>query len=223
MSETQVHLMLAPRLTACRLVIIDGVCGLYRDNYVCLPRRAQCNACLEAGELDWPGWLERHNGHASASRDHILSVALFCGALAGALDTTTRALIADHVAGDADALPVLLDRAELLGLDGPAAQWAKDRQVWLEVDPHGTGNNPHVWRPVMRVIGERRWASPVWSQCSCGAYEPLFEARRQRIDLPMGLRAEQVWVDEPREPVEIEMRHSLYRNVGPGPFTGDVD
>jgi hypothetical protein len=216
MSETQRKVCLVSTYLSNAFAIHDTVCGangggVTWSEFRLLPQQAQCPACVAS-----PAGLHsppNRQAEYAASPQQVLSVALFCGALAGALDSTTRALIAAHVTGDgdADALPVLLDRAEDLGLDGPAPQWAEERQTLLEVDQHGSGNNPHVWLPwrtgdearcwktLADVGGPSRLRRSV-HRCPCGLFEHeqrSFAARRRRVDLPMGLRAEQTWTDEP--------------------------
>ncbi len=107
---------------------------------------------------------------AAQENDHAMAVALFCGALAGALDTyrpgpdgapvddtRIRDLLALHIAGDPLAIVALRDLVEERCLGTDHGAWAPEllRQRWIETGPH-----EHRWWP---VAFDR--------QCVCGLYE----------------------------------------------------
>ena len=122
-----------------------------------------------------------------------MAVALFCGALAGALDafrpgpdgapvvdTRIRELLGQHIAGDPLAIVALRDLVEERGLTTACATWAPEhlRQRWVETGPH-----EHAWR---LAIGERVDGTlgpmlvgpggPFVRQCTCGLYEHEYAA-----------------------------------------------
>lgn len=156
-----------------------------RAGWVC-PEREVDDVMLEAG--------------ASATPDHILSVCLLVGAIAGALPVEARRLIAAYCAGDADALLALADLVEERGLTGPLAQWAEERQGWLEVTEH-----EHVWMPWVSGDGVCAiWASRGPSnfdgvrRCTCGVFEhehsrPCADANCQREFGHHGLHMSRSW------------------------------
>lgn len=139
-------------------------------------------------------------GAAATLRSHILSVCLLVGALAGALPIEARRLIAAYCAGDADALLALADLVEERGLTGPLAQWAEERQGWLEATGH-----EHVWLPWVSGDGDRAiWASRGPSnfdgvrRCTCGVFEhehsrPCADANCQREFGHHGLHMSRSW------------------------------
>ena len=106
-----------------------------------------------------------------ASRDHILSASLFCGALSGWLvDPMLRSLLGAHIAGDTAALPVLLDLAEERGLDQPG-NWQRVELEWPAATGHG-----HVWLPCESGIDADRLARYQYvfgsvRRCTCGLLE----------------------------------------------------
>ncbi|HET9063698.1 MAG TPA: DUF2158 domain-containing protein [Candidatus Binatia bacterium] len=115
-----------------------------------LPRNAQCDYCFAIISL-------------SASRADILSVSLFCGALAGALDATIRALIADCIA-HGDPSP-LLDLVEQRGLH--EGGYGPERyEEWPEVTEH-----VHVWLPGEYTITWPDGRGAQMRRCPCGKYE----------------------------------------------------
>ncbi len=110
---------------------------------------------------------------AEQENDHAMAVALFCGALAGALDTyrpgpdgasvvdsRIRELIALHISGDQLVIVALRDLVEERCLTTDHGTWAPDelRQQWNETGPH-----EHRWWPVAFD-----------SQCTCGLFEHEF-------------------------------------------------
>jgi len=118
-------------------------------------------------------------------RDHILSVALFCGALAGALPPTMRDLLAAHVAGDATAWPVLRDLALERGFGTDLAQWLPPAQcqAWIETGPH-----EHAW--LKWYSGDRARAArecvipgdlDFIRRCTCGMFEHEYGDEHRHI------------------------------------------
>lgn len=169
-------------------VWFDGDTALNRSAFIWVPRHARCQKCSEIADA---------LGYVGPTRDEILSVSIFCGALAGALEgivqpsgVTLADLVAEHVAGD----PPLatLDLAEQRGLDRPEG-WAvvTERRPWLEVDRHGDpdGNNPHVWLPV--ALAAARGNSD--RRCPCGAYGHLTPWGEV---WPDGADSWNVWLDD---------------------------
>lgn len=166
--------------------------------WVNLPRDVQCGACAlaVATPLRWETVgrsAKRQEIQAEVSKLsrshattlHILSVSLFCGALAGALDPTLADLIADS-AGHA----VALDLAEERGMHEPGYRWPEgERRGWREVDEHGTGNNPHVWLPVPNGVhvwhdfadGAVTLMEAPLEQCPCGRYAHGGRGARQEV------------------------------------------
>lgn len=167
-------------------------------------------------------WEEAHQ-IAQMLRSHILSVCLFVGALAGALPVEARRLIAAYCATKPDehdpyALLGLVDLVEERGLTGPLAQWAEERQGWLEVTEH-----EHVWLPW--VSGDEKRALrdclgppdfDLIRRCTCGMFEhetrrrsrkTLTAAARRRLDEIRdravrefrGHRADPMFVDDPHD------------------------
>lgn len=113
---------------------------------------------------------------ATSLRRRLASVALFCGALSGALDATRpgpdgapvvdtriRDLIAQHISGDPLAIVALRDLVEERCLvDTDHGAWAPEhlRQRWIKTGPH-----EHRWCPVAFD-----------AQCTCGLYEHEYAA-----------------------------------------------
>jgi hypothetical protein len=98
-----------------------------------------------------------------ATRDHILSVALFCCALHGSIDPTMDALIREEN-------PIAaLDLAEQRGYDVPG-NLPRAEVEW----PSASGGHVHVWLPWVsgeeaRAIMVPPGASP--RRCTCGLFE----------------------------------------------------
>lgn len=164
---------LAPRI---RFSIADDI--VPAPIFTRLPRVVQCDEC--AARIRLRGFMGIWPDKASASRADILSVALFCGALAGALDDKLRAVIADYIA-HGDPSP-LLDLAEQRGLH--EGGYGPERyEKWEEATPH-----EHAWLPWESGDAERtlgvfpgfRDASR-FRRCPCGVFEHEDERRRSPL------------------------------------------
>jgi hypothetical protein len=92
--------------------------------------------------------------------------AIVCASIFGVHDDPLLRLNA----ADPDEEAVLLDYLEGIGAHRPEFAWpAQEPREWLDVDEHGTGNNPHVWLEKLTTwqAGEAT-INIVSHQCTCG-------------------------------------------------------
>ncbi len=126
--------------------------------FAALPRYRQCDYCR--------AMLPKF-----AAREVVLSVSILCGALHGSpFDPLLLDLLRAHLAGDEATLPVLLDRAEHVGLGRPG-NWAR-----VEVDWPVIARHEHVWLPWMHGDESREMRhnlddAVMIARCPCGEFE----------------------------------------------------